>query len=241
MFYPDTLTDSCCNSNVEIVDNSSYHVSWHAPGLPSYVVFQICQSLGIVVIDPFLEVPPEEVVTWVQVRGVGWPREVGATRNKSVTRKISAEEFQRSVWTIVWCSIFLVGSCADIYSPFPPQCRNELRPHECNVTVCFSFSSSKKYGLMMSFRPMAHHTVTLSWLRERWVCSCDWAWAQKNIFCLLMCPLKWRWVSSLKKIKCNKPGLFLIISLAFSQNVSRSAIHIFFYKQFNFLMRPKIV
>ena len=66
MFYPGTsLTDNCCNSNVEIVDNSSYHVSWYAPNLPSYVVLQICQGLRIVVIDPFLEVPPEEVVTWV--------------------------------------------------------------------------------------------------------------------------------------------------------------------------------
>ena len=105
MFYSGTsLTDNCCNSNVEIVDDLSYHVSWYAPDLPSYFVLQICQDLGIIVIDPFLEVPPEEAVTWVQARGVGLPREVGATRNESITRKIPAEEFQRSIWTIGWCS-----------------------------------------------------------------------------------------------------------------------------------------
>ena len=98
MFYPGTsLTDNCSNSNVEIVDNSSYHVSWYAPDLPSYVVLQIYQDLWIVVIDSFLEVPLEEVVTWVQVMGVGRPREVGATRNESITRKKPAKEFQRSV------------------------------------------------------------------------------------------------------------------------------------------------
>ena len=134
MFYPSTsLSLNCCNPNVEIVNNSSYHVSWYAP---SYLVPQTCQGLGIVVIGPFLEVPPEEVATWVQIRGVGWPREVGATRSESITRKIPAKEFQRSVWTVGWCSILLVDSCAHIYSPFTPQCRNELRPHECNVTVC---------------------------------------------------------------------------------------------------------
>ena len=72
MFYPGTsLTDNCCNSKVEIVNNLSYHVSWYGPYLPSYIVLQICQGLGIVVIDLFLEVPPEEVVAWVEVRGVG--------------------------------------------------------------------------------------------------------------------------------------------------------------------------
>ena len=47
-----------------------------------------------------------------------------------------AKKLQRSVWTIVWCSILLVDNFVHTYSPFPPQCRNELRPHEYNVTVC---------------------------------------------------------------------------------------------------------
>ena len=35
-----------------------------------------------------------------------------------------------------WCSILLVDNCVHIYSPLPPQCRNELCLHECNVRVC---------------------------------------------------------------------------------------------------------
>ena len=57
--------DNCYKLNIEIVNNSSYHVSWYASDLPSYGVLQICQGLEVVVIDPFFEVPPEEVVTWV--------------------------------------------------------------------------------------------------------------------------------------------------------------------------------
>ena len=103
MFYPDTsFKDNCCNSNVEIFDNLSLHVSWDTPDLPSYVVLQICQGLVIVFIDSFLEVPPEELVKWVQVRGVGCPREVGAMRNESITTEIPAKEFQRFFSTTGW-------------------------------------------------------------------------------------------------------------------------------------------
>ena len=73
MSYPGTsLTDNCGNLNIKIVDNSSYHVSWYVRDLPSYIVFQICQGLRIVVMDPFLEVPPRGS----SHMGVGWPREV---------------------------------------------------------------------------------------------------------------------------------------------------------------------
>ena len=92
MFYPAaSLTDNCCNLNVEIVHNLSRHISWYVPDIPSYIVLQICQGLGIIVTDPFLEVPLEEVVTWFQVMGVGWPREVGVTQNEFITWKISAK------------------------------------------------------------------------------------------------------------------------------------------------------
>ena len=54
--------------NVEIVNNSSNHVGRYVSGLPFYVALQICQSLCIVAIDPFLEVPQEEVVRWVKIK-----------------------------------------------------------------------------------------------------------------------------------------------------------------------------
>ena len=133
MSYPGTsLTDNCGNLNIKIVDNSSYHVSWYVCDLPSYIVLQICQGLRIVVMDPFLEVPPRGS----SHMGVGWPREVSATQNQSTTGKIPAKEFQRSVWRMGWCSILLVDNCVHIYSPLPSQCRNELLLHDCNVRVC---------------------------------------------------------------------------------------------------------
>ena len=51
-----------------------------------------------------------------------------------------------------WCSILSVDNCVHIYSPFPPQCRNELRPHECNVTVC-----------------VHHHPILILVLKEVWL------------------------------------------------------------------------
>ena len=92
--------------------------------------------------------------------------------------------------------------------------RNELRPHKCNLTVCF-----QRRTIVIFF-----FIVIFSWLRGQWVSSWGLAWAQKRIYCLLMCPLKWNWDLSLKKIKSNKPGSFSFLWLISSQNVSRSAL-----------------
>ena len=67
------------------------------PDFPSFVVLQSYQDLEILVIDPFSEVLPEKIVRWVEIRGVGWRKEISASRKESTTRKISAEEFQRFV------------------------------------------------------------------------------------------------------------------------------------------------
>ena len=37
---------------------------------------------------PFLEVPSEKVVGRVDIKGVGWSKEVSASRKKSTTREI---------------------------------------------------------------------------------------------------------------------------------------------------------
>jgi len=69
MFYSGTFLENNYSSmNVEIVNNSSNHVGRYVSGLPFYVALQICQSLCIVAIDPFLEVPQEEVVRWVKIK-----------------------------------------------------------------------------------------------------------------------------------------------------------------------------
>ena len=65
----------------------------------------------------------------------------------------------------------------------------------------FSSLSSKKYVTKISPVPKAHYNVTFSWLNGRWVCIWGCWDAQSLMFCLLTCPLKWKWASSLKRIK----------------------------------------
>lgn len=84
------------------------------------------------------------------------------------------------------------------------------------------FPSSKKYCLMISCCPMAHHTVTLFWLSEHSAYSCGYDSAHNYMFSLFTCPLRWQLVLSLKKIKSNIPELYLILWLRFWHNANRS-------------------
>ena len=88
----------------------------------------------------------------------------------------------------------------------------------------FPSLSSKKYGPKIPLLPIAHHTVTFSWLNGRWVCL--WGcWDVQNLtFCLLTCPLKWKWASSLNRIKPRSSGLFSILSLMVWQNSLLSSL-----------------
>ena len=72
--------------------------------------------------------------------------------------------------------------------------------------------------------PIAHHTVTFSWLNSCWVCLWGCWDAQNRMFCLLTCPLKWKWASSLNRIKPRSPGLFSILSLTVWQNLLLSSL-----------------
>ena len=72
--------------------------------------------------------------------------------------------------------------------------------------------------------PIAHHNVTFSWLNGRWVCLWGCWDAQNLMFCLLTCPLKWKWASSLNRIKPRSPGLFSFLSLMVWQNSLLSSL-----------------
>ena len=73
----------------------------------------------------------------------------------------------------------------------------------CSMLTVTQFPSlsSKKYGPKIPPLPIAHHSVTFSWLNSWWVCLWGCWDAQNLMFCLLTCPLKWKWASSLKRIK----------------------------------------
>ena len=76
----------------------------------------------------------------------------------------------------------------------------------------------QKYGPKMPPLPIVHHSVTFSWLNSQWVCLWGCWDAQNFMFCLLTCPLKWKWALSLNRIKPRSPGLFPILSLVVWQN-----------------------
>ena len=88
----------------------------------------------------------------------------------------------------------------------------------------FPSLSSKKYVTKISPVPKAHYNVTFSWLNGRWVCIWGCWDAQSLMFCLLTCPLKWKWASSLNRIKPRSPGLFSILSLMVWQNSLLSSL-----------------
>ena len=76
----------------------------------------------------------------------------------------------------------------------------------------------------MPFRLMEHYKVTFSWLSGQSVCSCDWIWDQKRMFCSLMWSLRQQIFSLLKKIKFNKLGSFSILWLISRENASHSEL-----------------
>ena len=127
---------------------------------------------------------PEKVVGWIEIKWVGWPTEVIASWKEFITREVSVEKFQRSVWPMGWC-IFLLDNNGHIHFPFLSQYRNELGPYEYNVTVSFYCHPILiENDPIMPFRYMAHHTVLFYWVSWQWVCSWGWHWPQKHTFSL---------------------------------------------------------
>ena len=96
----------------------------------------------------------------------------------------------------------------------------------CSMLTVTQFPSlsSKKYGPKIPPLPIAHHSVTFSWLNSWWVCLWGCWDAQNLMFCLLTCPLKRKWVWSLNRIKPRSPGLFSILSLMVWQNSLLSSL-----------------
>ena len=110
-----------------------------------------------------------------------------------------------------------------INASLPFQCRSKLSSHHLDVPPCVDGHTIpififKKVWPKDPPLPIAHHTVTFSWLNGCWVCLWGCWDIQNLIICLLTCPLKWKWASSLNRIKPRSLGLFWIFSLMVCQN-----------------------
>ena len=98
-FYPGaSMTRSYSNMNVKVFNELSNYVSRYAHDFPSYIVLQRCKSLGSVVTNPFLDMPTEKVIGWVEIRSVGWLREVSACEKSQSPRKY------REICSVYWCT-----------------------------------------------------------------------------------------------------------------------------------------
>ena len=86
------------NSNIKIVHNSIEHFLWNSSDFSSDVVLS---CLRIVFTNSVFQVPPQKIVKWVEILGIGWPRVVSLTQNKSVPWKFMPEVFNCSVWESV--------------------------------------------------------------------------------------------------------------------------------------------
>ena len=83
------------NSNIKIVHNSIEHFLWN----PSdFFSDDVLSCLWIVFTNSVFQVPPQKIVRWVEILGIGWPRFVSLTQNESVPWKVMPEVFKCSVW-----------------------------------------------------------------------------------------------------------------------------------------------
>ena len=86
------------NSNIKTVHNSIEHFLWNSSDSFSD---DVLSCLWIVVTNSVLQVPPQKIVRWVEILGIGWPRVVSLTQNESVPWKVMPEVFKCSVWESV--------------------------------------------------------------------------------------------------------------------------------------------
>ena len=168
---------------------------------------------------------PEKVVGWIEIKWVGWPTEVIASWKEFITREVSVEKFQRSVWPMGWC-IFLVDNNGHIHFPFLSQYRNELGPYEYNVTVSFYCHPILIVSLKgewpnyaISLYGTSHSPFLLGKLTMGVFVGLTLT-PETHVFFIL----RWQWASLLKKIKFIISGSFSIIRLISLQNASRSAL-----------------
>ena len=87
--------------------------------------------------------------------------------------------------------------------------------HSAFTVTGFSSLSSKNCSLKILPLPIAHHTVTISWLNGCWVCLwCCWG-AQNLMFCLLTCPFKLKWA------KQNQAKITWVVLNSFTDGLTK--------------------
>ena len=202
------------NSNIKIVYKSIEHFLQNPSDFYSDVVFDNLYCLWIVFINSFFQVPSQKIVRG----GGGWDLGNRVARGYRFNAR-----WVCPLGSTAWGIQVLEHHSVHINASLPSQCRNKLSSHHLDVLLCID-GHTIPIIIFKNVRPkdpplpIAHYTVTFSWLNGRWVCLWGCWDAQNLMFCLLTCSLKWKWASSLNKMKPSSPGLFSILSLRVWQN-----------------------
>ena len=88
------------NSSIKIVHNSIEHFFWNPSDFFSDDILS-CQ--WIVFTNSLFQLPPQKLVRWVEILGIGWPGVIGLTGNESVPWEVMPEVFKCPVREMRWC------------------------------------------------------------------------------------------------------------------------------------------
>ena len=83
------------NWNIKIVHNSIEHFLWNPPDFSSD---DVLSCLWTVFANSVFQVPPQKIVKWVEMLGIGWPGVLSLTWNESIPWEVMPEVFK------VFCS-----------------------------------------------------------------------------------------------------------------------------------------
>ena len=92
-------TAVCSNSNIKIVHNSIEHFLWNPSDFSSD---DVLSCLWIVFTNSVFQVPPQKIVRWVEILGIGWTGVIGFTQNEPVPWEVMPEILKCSVREIRW-------------------------------------------------------------------------------------------------------------------------------------------
>ena len=87
------------NSNIKIFHNSIGHFLWN---LSDSFSDDVLSCLGIVFRKSVFQLPPQKIVRWVEILGIGWSGLIGLMQNESVPWEVMPKVFKCSVWEMRW-------------------------------------------------------------------------------------------------------------------------------------------
>ena len=100
--HPAAAWQHSSNSNIKIVHNSIEHFLWNSSGFFSD---DVLSCLWVVFTNSVFQVPPQLIVRWVDILGIGWPRVISLMQNESVPWEVAPKVFKCSVQEMRWCFV----------------------------------------------------------------------------------------------------------------------------------------